>query len=298
MYSAYRSGQAMTLDRYDGTGLRIRQDIRAVNRAFPRSRMRFSRFCPDCLRDSGGRWQLFWRLGWAFACEKHRCLLVDECPACGQRQRARPLRADVVPNPGHCATQAADATGGAPARCGTNLHAAPALRFAADHPVLTAQCTIGAAMETGTATFGIYRDHSVPTAAALADIRAVAGRILAYATEADLARILPADLHAAYRQLKTRSDDVSGVPRCGDKPGLAAPGHAVIAAVGATAALGILDAPDIACAGDALRWLVTGGRAKGLAVSSSNIGWGKRSTHLLTATQLVALGVAGRSKWL
>jgi hypothetical protein len=281
---------AMTLARYDGTGLRIHQDIRAVNRAFPWSRMRFSRFCPDCLRDSGGRWQLFWRLGWAFACEKHRCLLIDECPACGQQQRARPLRADVVPNPGHCATQAAHATGGAPARCDTDLHAAQTLRFPADHPVLTAQCTIHAAIETGTATFGIYRDHSVLTAAALADIRAVASRVLSYATEADLARILPADLYAANRQLKARSDDVSGVSRHGGKPGRAAPAQALIAAAGATAALGILGAPDIDSAGDALRWLVTGARAKGLAVSSSNIGWGKRSTHLLTATQLVALG--------
>jgi len=60
---------AMTLVRYDGTGLRIRQDTRTANRAFPWSRMRFSRFCPDCLRDSGGRWRLYWRLGWAFACE-------------------------------------------------------------------------------------------------------------------------------------------------------------------------------------------------------------------------------------
>lgn len=285
-----RHFHAMTLDRYDGTGLRIRHDIRAVNRAFPWSRLRFSRFCPDCLRDSGGRWQLFWRLGWAFACEKHQRLLVDECPTCRQRQRGRPLRADLVPNPGHCATQAADATGGAPARCGIDLRTAPSLRFPADHPVLAAQCTIRVAIETGAATFGIYREHSVATAAALADLRAVAGRILSYGTEAELRRILPADLHAAYLQMKGGSDDVGGVSRCSDKPGRSAPGHALIAAVGATTALGILGASDIASAGVALRWLVTGARAKGLAVSSSNIGWGKRSTHLLTATQLVALG--------
>jgi hypothetical protein len=158
-----RHFHAMTLNRYDGTGLRIRHDIRAVNRAFPWSRLRFSRFCPDCLRDSGGRWQLFWRLGWAFACEKHQRLLVDECPTCRQRQRGRPLRADLVPNPGHCATQAADATGGAPARCGIDLRTAPSLRFPAGHPVLAAQCTIRVAIETGAATFGIYREHSVGT---------------------------------------------------------------------------------------------------------------------------------------
>ena len=35
-----------------------------------------SRFCPSCL-GSGQRWQLWWRLRWAFACPTHQCLLAD-----------------------------------------------------------------------------------------------------------------------------------------------------------------------------------------------------------------------------
>jgi hypothetical protein len=279
----------MTLARYDGTGLRVRHDTRTADRAFPWSRVRFSRFCPECLRDNGGRWRLFWRLGWAFACEEHQCLLVDECPSCGQRQRERRFPAELIPIPGHCALPAAGATGRAPQRCGADLAAAPTVRFPEDHPALSAQRTIREVIDTDAAAFGIYRDRSTPSADVLADVRAVAGRILGYATDDDLHRILPADLHHAHRQLKTRTGGVGASPLPDDKPGLAAPSHAVTAAVGVTAALGILDSPDIASAGNALRWLVTSGRSSGLAVNASTIGWGRGTTATLTGAQLVAL---------
>jgi hypothetical protein len=65
-----------------------------------------SRACPLCLADSGG-WPVWWRLGVAAACVRHRVLLVDTCPRCGlplrrghtnrgsgvsRRQGADPLR--------------------------------------------------------------------------------------------------------------------------------------------------------------------------------------------------------------
>ncbi|MGX5825816.1 TniQ family protein, partial [Salmonella enterica] len=64
---------------------------------------RRSRYCPDCLAESGGRWQLHWRLGCVFACTEHRCLLADTCPYCGtfQRPRRRPSGV-LVPSPGRC----------------------------------------------------------------------------------------------------------------------------------------------------------------------------------------------------
>jgi hypothetical protein len=280
---------AMTLARYDGTGLRIRHDTKTADRAFPWSRMRFSRFCPDCLRDTGGRWQLFWRLGWAFACEKHRCLLVDECPDCGQRQRERSFPAELTPQPGHCALPAAGAAGRAPQRCGADLATAPTVRLPADHPVLRAQRLIREAIDTDTAVFGIYQDCPVSSADLLADTRAVAGRILGYATNDDVQKILPADLFHAYRQLKARTDGAGAPPAPDDKPGLAAPTHAVTTAVGVTAALDVLDSSDTASAGDALRWLVTSGRDGGLAVNTTTIGWGRGTTAALTGAQLAAL---------
>jgi hypothetical protein len=279
----------MTLARYDGTGLRIRPETRTANRAFPWSRMRFSRFCPECLRDTGGRWQLFWRLGWAFTCEQHRCLLVDECPSCGQRQRERPFPAELIPMPGHCGLPAAGASGRASQRCDADLAAAPTVRFPEDHPALSAQQTIREVIDTDAAVFGIYRDRPTRSADVLADVRAVAGRILGYATDDDLHRILPTDLYRAHRELKTRTDGMGSSPLPDDKPGLAAPSHAITAAVGVTAALSILNAPDIASAGTVLRWLVTSARSSGLAVNTSNIGWGRGTTAALTGAQLVAL---------
>lgn len=42
-----------------------------------------SRACPPCLRESGGRWLLRWRLVWSFACVRHRVYLLGACRGCG-----------------------------------------------------------------------------------------------------------------------------------------------------------------------------------------------------------------------
>ncbi len=280
---------AMTLSHYDGTGLRIHTDTGAADRTFPWARARFTRFCPDCLQENGGRWQLSWRLGWAFLCPQHRCLLVDECPCCGQRQGERRCPADLTPEPGYCALPAPGATGRAPQRCGAELSAASTVRFAPGHPVLSAQRTIFDVIDSGKAAFGIYRQYPQTAEAMLSDVRAVAGRILCYATDDDLGRILTPDLVEAYRELKSRGDARGAAPVPEDKPGLAAPAHAVTAAVGATAAIAVLAAADSAAAGERLHWLVNSGRANGLAVNTSNIGWGRSTTAVLTGAQIDAL---------
>ncbi|TVX96018.1 TniQ family protein [Mycolicibacterium porcinum] len=79
-----------------------------------------SRFCPQCLIDSGGRWQLWWRLRWAFVCPFHHCLLADACPRCRRQQRVITPPGDFVPTPGMCALRALNtrAGGRTPRRCG------------------------------------------------------------------------------------------------------------------------------------------------------------------------------------
>lgn len=47
-----------------------------------------TRVCPDCLRDRLVWWAV-WDLGLVSACSKHRCYLIDQCPACGRRLRWR-----------------------------------------------------------------------------------------------------------------------------------------------------------------------------------------------------------------
>lgn len=280
---------AMTLARYDGTALKIQSATGTLTRAFPWSRQRFCRFCPHCLSETGGRWQLSWRLGWAFACPTHHCLLADQCPTCGQRQRQRPTPTDLIPKPGFCAAPSSAAAGRAPARCGADLTTVGTLAFPSDHPVLVYQRVINDAIDEGTAAFGIYRQHPVATAQALADIRAVAGRVLAYADPDDLKHAICPDLHAAYSSEPASPSRQNAQRRSGKKPGLAAPAQALTTAVGVTAAMRILTTPTIEGAGENMRWLVTTARNRGLAVSATSIGWAKGTTEMLTAAQLSAL---------
>ncbi|QIS06948.1 LysR family transcriptional regulator [Nocardia brasiliensis] len=280
---------AMTLARFDRAALRIRAATRTVDRTFPWGRGRGSRYCPDCLADSGGSWQLTWRLGWSFACLHHACLLADECPGCGKRQRLRPFSGEVVPRPGSCANPGDGVSGLSPTRCGADLTTAEVARFPADHPVLTAQQNIYDIIDSSTTEFGIYTTNPQPAITALADIRAVAGRILAYATAEDLSRILSSDLLAAHRNIPVSQLGQATARRPTPKPGLAAPAHAATAAVGVTAALTVIAAPDIATGGEALRWLVTKTRDGGRAVRASNIGWGQQISPTLSAVQLAAL---------
>jgi hypothetical protein len=44
---------------------------------------RGSRCCPACLAETGGVWQLWWKLGCAAACPKHSTVLHSLCPGCG-----------------------------------------------------------------------------------------------------------------------------------------------------------------------------------------------------------------------
>ena len=69
--------QALTLRRYDGRLITIDRSIPRVLSPWNPTR---SRNCPHCLRTSGGRWQLDWRLPWVFACDEHTCTLADTVP--------------------------------------------------------------------------------------------------------------------------------------------------------------------------------------------------------------------------
>lgn len=279
---------AMTLSHYANRAVGIDPATGRFLRAFPWGRARGSRYCPHCLAEDHGRWKLAWRLGWSFACIRHQCLLADICPVCRGAQRHRTHVGAAIPNPGQCANPVTGPSG-APVRCGANLTSTAVTRLGESHPALTAQRTVYGVIDTGTAEFGVYRAHPTAGTPALADIRAVAGRILAYATPDELERVVSPDLLAAYRALDALPNPRFGPPRAEDKPGLAAPAHAITAAVGGTAAMGILGAPTIASAGEAMRWLVTGARERGLAVNATTIGWGQETTQVLAAAQLTAL---------
>jgi len=166
---------------------------------------------------------------------------------------------------------------------------AAAAAFDADHPVIKAQQVVNSIIDSQQSEFGIYADAPQGRLNVLSDIRAIAGRILAYATPEELDSIVPADLLAAYRNAADTERVTFGPAKADTKPGLAAPAHAAIAAVGVTAALRTLTAPTIAEAGHTLRWLISSSRGRGQAVTATNIGWGKNTTPTLAGAQLEAL---------
>jgi hypothetical protein len=75
----------MTLHRFDRVAVTIDPASRALIHPPAWRRQTGSRFCPACLADHDGRWQLHWRLPWTFACHRHTCLLIDYCPGCQRR---------------------------------------------------------------------------------------------------------------------------------------------------------------------------------------------------------------------
>jgi DNA-binding transcriptional LysR family regulator len=135
---------AMTLTGHAPQVLRLRADGRRLD---PHTsswlRPRGSRFCPDCLRENGGRWPLAWQLSWTFACTRHHALLHDVCPACGMPARNGHPAAGPPPPATCCAallrTPRPRAHGVVPPACGAHLTGLPALALPAGDPRLATQ---------------------------------------------------------------------------------------------------------------------------------------------------------------
>ena len=242
-----------------------------------------SRFCPACLSETGGRWQLWWRLRWAFACPIHQCLLADTCPCCDRWQRIGPHPHGLVPTPARCSRKADNAYGRDLRRCGADLSAAPTgRRCLHDSAVLNAQSTILSAYRNGRAAFGIYALSPVSATQLTADLSGLAARILRYAHTEDLLGLIPTDLLDSYQQCVTN--------RPAHQPHAAAPGAAATeTAVAAVVAMRALNCSDPQSAGAQLHWLVSVSRRRGLAVTASNIGWSRHISDALHSAQLCSL---------
>ncbi|MEU1824073.1 TniQ family protein [Streptomyces abikoensis] len=135
---------AMTLEPFNDSVVRIHPDTRRMLRPLAwRHYSTTSRYCPVCLGEGGGRWQLGWRLSWAFACRRHRLLLLDCCPRCGYHPPVASLgRHRVVPQPQTCRAWVR----GPAVRCGYPLPQASAVPLPAHGPVLAAQCEVDRAV--------------------------------------------------------------------------------------------------------------------------------------------------------
>ncbi|OBI68103.1 hypothetical protein A5664_11720 [Mycolicibacterium fortuitum] len=234
--------EALTLARYAAMTAEIFGPPARLTTLARWHRVAGSQFCPQCLTASAGRWKLQWRLIWTFACTQHRCLLVDRCPTCDGRQHLRPLTGAVPPHPGQCDCPV-PGNGQRPVRCDADLGQSPVVELNSDHPALTAQATMSALLDRGVVTWGAYRRHSRPTVDVVTDIRLLGRNILSAVSERYLDRFVPVDLVTEYR----RALGPSGV-HTDDTASSAhqwSTGPPIIRAVAITAALQILQSPDL-----------------------------------------------------
>ena len=245
----------LTLARYDGIALRLDRQSGHVVRNVLWGRAAGSRFCPECLAQTGGRWQLSWRLGWSFACLSHSRLLADACPECGRMQRRQPHPLTQVPRPGTCAGPGPDAIGVSPPRCGADLTAARTLALAPGHPALAAQQFVSDIITSGHAAAGIYAPSPQPAHAALADLRSLAATILCASSPGGLAGVLPADIAAEHAMAVAMPHERhASMPTTARVfPGSLAPASAAVTAAAITAAAGPLASPDLLEAARGLR---------------------------------------------
>lgn len=128
-------------------------------------------YCPECLADSGGRWRMSWQFPFAFACTRHRRILVDACPACGQHPRHVGHPLSVIPVPGQCHNRVPDAgIGPIASRCRADL-TVNVERIPAAEAVMHAQQTMMRVVSTGQGRFGIYAAAPQPAVRVLEDVR-------------------------------------------------------------------------------------------------------------------------------
>ncbi|WP_236003443.1 TniQ family protein [Nonomuraea antri] len=282
---------AMTLAHFHGRALLIDHEKRQVNRHRLWGRGAGSRYCPDCLADTTGRWKLEWRLGWSFACTRHSLLLADTCQGCRRLTRARPFSRHSLPIPGRCgARPARGADLAAPRGCDQDLTQAEVLRLPASHPVMEAQHLIMNMIETGRADFGQYARHPQPSTVVLSELRAVASRMLTHLDPDDLAARVPAETLSAYLTLQP-SDDPGRRATTTGRPGSMAPPTAAMTAVGIITALQVLGEERLDTAAQALRTVIGKARDGSEKTTATTIrSWGRGTGPVLQTVQLAALG--------
>lgn len=275
--------RACTLSRFDGLAVAIDRENRRLRNDIPWARIGptpRSRYCPKCLAQNGGRWDLRWRLSWSFACTEHNCLLLDECPRCHRFQRRFPPPFRRIPSPGRCSISNKDTT-----PCGADLtEATEVITLSSDHRIIRAQARINRMLTAGTADYGIYAEEPVAVQTALRDFATTAARIMVHSRRHHLHALPKTEFIAAYDEDRIRPAPV--------KPGryprrlsLDAPVTAVEAAVYASEALGIVEAGTPAMAAQQMAWLIPDGELPG---TERILYLGLSCSQALAATQIKA----------
>jgi hypothetical protein len=283
---------AMTMARYDRRAVMIDHASRRVSLRAMWGRGRGSRYCPGCLAETGGRWQLRWRLTWSFACTTHQQLLADTCPACDSIPGFRASESHLPPSPGYCeAPVPLPEENRRPGwrrhqRCGTDLTLTSTLEIPPGHPVLAAQQILDQLIDGDAAGFGLYAVAPQAAITALADLRAIAGRVITHALDreipGDMTDVVLAGLHRLARQ------EHAGQHAARHRVG-AAPPMTAGAALGLSHAVHVMTSEDAGTAADRLRRLTAAG-VRLPAYASTLDDWGRNTSDILRRLQLAVLG--------
>ena len=238
---------AMTLQRFST----VAEIDQTSHRQWSPSQRNRSRFCPQCLAASGGRWQLAWRSQWSFACTTHNCLLADDCVSCGRFVRTDPHRWGETPRPGRCANRRRSEQNQPSERCDADLAAQPVIGLPLHHPILAAQHIVSGIINENSAAFGVYSRHPCTADAALIDIRYLARLFLSIRSRDMLRRELDPQLARIYLggQGSTNTADIGESPTLGDETARST-GTAIAVAIA------VLQSTDIAVAGQKMHWLI------------------------------------------
>ncbi|MFF1485382.1 TniQ family protein [Streptomyces sp. NPDC058319] len=156
--------RAMTLEPFDQITVTLRHTTRGLASPPRWRRHKGSRYCPTCLAENGGRWQLSWRSPWTFACTRHAQFLVETCEGCGHRPHPASRHPAGVTNPARC-TMARNLTRGSKGArlpCHTDLTAAVAQQIPADGHIMCAQHYVDTIIRTLTGP-GREPDQSLPS---------------------------------------------------------------------------------------------------------------------------------------
>jgi hypothetical protein len=243
---APRALHDMTLARYDGVAANLG---RGGGRPRPSAwdGRATSRLCPECLADTGGRWQIAWRLNWTFACVKHGRLLVDKCPQCGGLQRHQPHSTLRVPAPKRCARtrQMPPSDEWTPCLADLSNAAAPALGDV--QAVVQAQRHIDRLLDAQPTDLPLYRDGPPHPRNVLIDVKIIARWAISTIQLDEIVHHVPVDFV-----------DSSARPRARAALGQNHRSNPTAAetAAGITMALNVLSAPDVKSSAHLLRTLM------------------------------------------
>ncbi|MBZ4518362.1 TniQ family protein, partial [Mycobacterium avium subsp. hominissuis] len=250
--------EASTLGHYDGHLITVDRSTGRVRSTWKSVR---SRFCPQCLRVSNGRWQLSWRLPWIFTCQVHSCLLVDVCPECAMFQRVMPwwLRAHEIPDLCRCSRNIE--LDGEKRRCLGDLAYAAMPYLARQHPIMLAQCRLSGLLSRSVIDCGIYQAMPTSTLDFLRDVRLLSARMLSMAKLDYIAESLEMRGDSHIREHSAAYG--SNLDRWSTPGAFAASAPALVTGLGIMLALDVIGRESVEDAASRLRPLIERAKATG-----------------------------------